>query len=291
MFSKRIVLILMLSVFAVVGCIDLQDPTSLTDNLGPTFVGLGDWVWLDKNQDGIQDVGEPGIDGILVSLHDCDGNFISSDITHGMGFYELNGFESGDYQVHFTLPEGYAFTAMRAESDTTLDSDVDPLTGFTTCLTLVDTIPEPSIDAGMYFETMPAGCAHGKGYWKNHLDEVAGLLPITLGEDDGEKSLVVSDTDVAYDVLQQHTYGEPSIGITKVYAHLLTAKLSIANGADGSEAEDAIDEADAFLSGHDWNDWDGLSRDDKRMVQRMIGSFHVSSSNDDCPEDDDEDDD
>ncbi len=285
----RTLLLLVFLVFAATGCIENPVLTSPNDDVGITFDGLGDWVWIDKNQNGIQDSDESGYAGVLVSLHDCDGNFISSDITNDLGNYELDGYDSGDYMVHFTLPEGYAFTNMRADSNATLDSDVDPLTGFTTCITLVDSLPEPTIDAGIYPEVILLGCAHGKGYWKNHLDEVDELLSITLGEEDGEKSLVVSDTDIAYGVLQQHTYGEPSNGITKVYAHLLTAKLSIANGADGSEAEDAIAEADAFLSDHDWNDWDDLSHDERQLVQRMIGSFHVSSASDDCPDDEEED--
>jgi hypothetical protein len=403
----RILILLVVLAFTATGCIENLALTSPNDEVGTTFNGLGDWVWVDKNQNGIQDVDESGFPGVLVSLHDCDGNFISSDTTNDLGNYELGGYDSGDYMVHFTLPDGYAFTNMHADSNTTVDSDADPLSGFTTCITLVDTLPEPTIDAGiyplfstsalgdwvwldenrnglqddgelgvpdvlvtltdcdgvwvmadttetdgsysfsevypgdyqvvfslpeghvftvmhadsnsavdsdvdpatgatlcltladgvmnydvdagMYPQALPLGCAHGKGYWKNHLDEVDELLSITLGEEDGEKSLVVSDTDIAYDVLQQHTYGEPSNGITKVYAHLLTAKLSIANGADGSEAEDAIAEADAFLSVHDWNDWDDLSHDDRQLVQRMIGTFHVTSASDDCPDDEEED--
>ena len=38
-------------------------------------VSLGDWVWYDGNQDGIQDPGEPGVSDLLVNLYTCDEDF------------------------------------------------------------------------------------------------------------------------------------------------------------------------------------------------------------------------
>ncbi len=184
------------------------------------------------------------------------------------------------------LPDGYAFTMQGAGSDTTLDSDVDPATGITAFLALADSVINLDVDAGIYAAFTGTGCAHGKGYWKNHLAEVDEMLPLTLGDEGGAKSLVVDDPRIAYGVLQQHTYGHPSNGITKLYAHLLTAKLSIANGADGSGAEDAVNSADAFLADYDWNDWDSLSKDDMRMVHKLQGSFKVYSVGDDCSDGD-----
>ena len=77
----------------------------------------------------------------------------------------------------------------------------------------------------------------------------------------------------AYDILTQKVYGVPSNGITKLYAHLLTAKLNIVGFANPEDVYDAIQAADDFLSDHDWQDWDTLSKDDRKMVQQWKGMF------------------
>ena len=38
---------------------------------------LGDKVWLDKDKDGIQDSGEPGVKDVKVRLYNCSGNLHS----------------------------------------------------------------------------------------------------------------------------------------------------------------------------------------------------------------------
>ena len=116
------------------------------------------------------------------------------------------------------------------------------------------------------------GCSHTIGYWKTHAgfgpqdDMVSGYLPIWLGDEDGDKSLAVTDASIAVDVLKMKTYGKSSNGITKLYAQLLGSKLSVASGASDDDIADAIADADAFLADHDWTDWNKLSDDDQDMV-------------------------
>ncbi len=78
---------------------------------------------------------------------------------------------------------------------------------------------------------------------------------------------------IAYNVLRQRVYGSPSNGITKLYAQLLGAKLSIADGAGDGAVAMAIAAADAFLASHDWTDWNGLSTAQKDMVMAWHGMF------------------
>jgi len=119
----------------------------------------------------------------------------------------------------------------------------------------------------------PIGCSLTIGFWKTHAgfgrqaDVVTPLLPIWLGDEDGDKSLYVDDAAMAVDVLKKKTYGNNSNGITKLYAQLLGTKLNLANGSDGTDVSVGIAEADAYLADHDWNDWDGLSDDDQDMVE------------------------
>ncbi len=118
------------------------------------------------------------------------------------------------------------------------------------------------------------GCTYTIGKWKNwtglgngnQTDIVTPLLPVSLGDDGGSKTLVVTDVEMAVDVLRKKTYGRNRNGITKLYAQLLAAKLNVANGADGSDATAAIAAADAFLADHDWTDWDGLGDDQETVL-------------------------
>ena len=104
------------------------------------------------------------------------------------------------------------------------------------------------------------GCTHTIGYWKTHAglkkqeDVVTQYLPIDLGDAGGAKTITVTDNVMAVDVLNMKTYGKNSNGITKLYAQLLAAKLSISDGADSGPVSDVISNADAFLADNDWND-------------------------------------
>ena len=70
---------------------------------------IGDYVWLDANQDGIQDPDENGIPNVLVTLKDGAGQFIESTHTAADGSYLFTGKTAGDYIVQVdtsTLPPG-----------------------------------------------------------------------------------------------------------------------------------------------------------------------------------------
>ena len=53
---------------------------------------LGDFIWDDLNQDGVQDPNEPGIPNVTVAIEDCSGTVITTVPTDGTGFYEYNEF-------------------------------------------------------------------------------------------------------------------------------------------------------------------------------------------------------
>ena len=118
----------------------------------------------------------------------------------------------------------------------------------------------------------PGGCTRTIGYWKTHAgfgpqaDVVTPLLPIWLGTNGGAKSIQVTTAAMAVDFLKQNVYGTQSNGITKLYAQLLGAKLSIASGASDVDVAATIAAADAFLATHNYLDWSSLSKPDKAMV-------------------------
>src|SRR5699024_11816964 len=103
---------------------------------------IGDYVWIDKNKDGIQDDNEEVLEGVKVELIDEDGNVIDSTETDEKGLYIFDELVAGDYQVKFTLTEEqakkYKFTKQNAGDDTTVDSDADVETGLTKVIELND---------------------------------------------------------------------------------------------------------------------------------------------------------
>jgi serine-aspartate repeat-containing protein C/D/E len=124
---------------------------------------IGDQVWDDLDEDGTNDPGEPGIDGVTVFLYEC-GDVVGvdapqqSDVTASGGFYGFDNLDPNvDYFVFFdpsTLPAGYVFTAQNSGTDDTDDSDVDA-TGQTACIAL---------DPGENDDTNDAGALPAEGF-------------------------------------------------------------------------------------------------------------------------------
>ena len=127
----------------------------------PPVAKLGDYVWLDKDGDGIQDPTETGINGVLVQLQDCDGNlldfqFTTTDPNDPLkdGWYLFDNLTPGDYRVQFFALPGYEFTLPNVGVNDAIDSDADPLTGITHCVTLGPGDMNLTVDAGMYIPAM-----------------------------------------------------------------------------------------------------------------------------------------
>jgi hypothetical protein len=114
---------------------------------------LGDFVWLDTNQNGIQDPGETGVEDINVSLSgtDADGNAIQlSTTTDSNGNYLFDGLPAGTYQLtFFNLPTSdFEFTLSNVGNDDT-DSDVD-MNGTTGVISLSLGQCDLTVDAGIF---------------------------------------------------------------------------------------------------------------------------------------------
>jgi hypothetical protein len=79
----------------------LTDDNVLTFDFGYRGTGsIGDRVWLDFNANGVQDPGEPGMNGVTVKLFDSTGNEIASTVTSGDGNYKFNNLAPGTYTVN-----------------------------------------------------------------------------------------------------------------------------------------------------------------------------------------------
>ena len=86
---------------------------ALGSDLGLGNLTLGNLVWNDKNDNGVHDNGEPGIDGVNIDIFAADpstGDRINSSLgtatTAGGGLYQFTGLSAGAYYLEFNAP-GY----------------------------------------------------------------------------------------------------------------------------------------------------------------------------------------
>lgn len=110
---------------------------------------LGDFVWDDLNEDGVQDSGEPGIANIDVALRRSNGLLIASTTTNNDGFYCFEGLKQGLYFVEFEVPNGYVSSPMNSTSNSDIDSDADE-TGATPLFSLAHGFSLKNVDAGFF---------------------------------------------------------------------------------------------------------------------------------------------
>ncbi|MFO0802292.1 MAG: SdrD B-like domain-containing protein [Gemmataceae bacterium] len=114
---------------------------------------LGNFVWRDDNGNGVQNAGEPGIDGIPVQLLDSLGNVIAQTTTAGGGLYSFPGLIAGNYSLRFGNSNGtitFVRTARDAGGNDAIDSDADPVTGQTGTYTLAAGQTNNTVAQGLY---------------------------------------------------------------------------------------------------------------------------------------------
>jgi len=119
----------------------------------PVLLSLGDLVWYDQNQNGLQDAGEPGYNGITVDLYEnaiCTGSPSASTTTGatgGDGFYEFTDLSAGDYCLQFgTIPAGWSISPVD-QGDGSKDSSAD---GSGQIANISLTADDPDEDMGIY---------------------------------------------------------------------------------------------------------------------------------------------
>ncbi|MBN8545883.1 MAG: choice-of-anchor A family protein [Ignavibacteria bacterium] len=127
-----------------------ENKTTVDAGLYVNFITIGDKVWKDLNNDGIQDANEPGIPGVTVKLYDCNNTLITTTVTDANGIYQFCcSIGGGSYYVEFVLPSGYVFSPKDAGSDDTKDSDADVTTGKTACFNISGGQTNLTLDAGI----------------------------------------------------------------------------------------------------------------------------------------------
>ncbi|MBU4234741.1 MAG: DUF11 domain-containing protein [Proteobacteria bacterium] len=112
---------------------------------------LGDFVWLDRNANGVQN-SEPGINNVTVNLLDAGSTLVATTTTNASGAYSFTINHAADYYVEVVKPATYFISPKDAAAPATdaTDSDISTGTGRTNVITVNygDTIT--TVDAGLY---------------------------------------------------------------------------------------------------------------------------------------------
>jgi serine-aspartate repeat-containing protein C/D/E len=110
---------------------------------------IGDFVWEDKNYNGVQDGGESGIANVTVKLLNSANTVLATTTTDSSGKYLFSNLNPGDYKVQVVEPSGYYVTKQDQGSDNAKDSDINS-SGITALTTLSAGEDDLSWDAGLY---------------------------------------------------------------------------------------------------------------------------------------------
>lgn len=135
---------------------------------------VGDTVWYDQNADGLQNTGEPGVKKFTVRITGTDdlGNPVDRTTQTGetgvsgiTGKYSFPNLRAGDYRVTFepanfsasgVLP-GWRFTSKYQGSDSSADSNGDPVTGISDQFTLLAGMNRSDLDQGVVYDLAEIG--------------------------------------------------------------------------------------------------------------------------------------
>ena len=127
---------------------DVDPNTNLTIDFGfhrppPDSVSLGNYVWVDANNDGVVSPGESGINGVTVRLLNGSGTAVlATQLTSGGGFYLFSDLVPGDYVVEVVTPIGFiSSTGGGTEPASDPDNDRDNDDNGTTAGTVVRSLP------------------------------------------------------------------------------------------------------------------------------------------------------
>ena len=120
--------------------------------IGAGFVqpaSVGKFVWLDSNNNGVQDADEKGLTGVVVTL--LEGSTpVAMTVSSEGGFYSFTNLIPGSaYSLRFDTPTGFGVSPQNAGADDDLDSDIGIVSGETAVFALSQGTNKLDVAAGL----------------------------------------------------------------------------------------------------------------------------------------------
>jgi SdrD B-like domain/Secretion system C-terminal sorting domain len=127
---------------------------------------LGDFVWLDGNKNGVQELGEGGVQGVTVELFESTNltTPVQTTATDASGSYYFR-VNPNTYVVKFGAKAGFTRTITSGSPDS--GSDADQTTGLTAPVTIGVGQRNYNVDAGLYTTTLPVKMIYFVGAERN----------------------------------------------------------------------------------------------------------------------------
>ena len=213
----------------------LATPAAAQDCGGETPVVCG-FVWNDASNNGIQDLGETGIAGQLVTLSDGTDILQAYTDINGFFYFEVDGGSSYTLSIETSSIGPTALPATpNVGPDDTVDSD-GMSNGTTTSVSFVAaTFGALDYDFGFYIPQAQSLGTGTPGYWKNHPE--AWPDSIVIGG-------VTYDRDTAIYWLKR--VGKDKT--TTMFSSLVSAKLNVLTGNVSWCVDATIAQADAWMA-------------------------------------------
>ncbi len=114
----------------------------------PNNGAIGGYVWNDDNANGNDDNESRRLE-VPVYLTDCNGTVLRTSSTQNQGLYNFSGIASGNYKVKVDAPVGTHFSPKNTGASTNTDSDINPQSSTTDCISLVQNEHSLNINAGL----------------------------------------------------------------------------------------------------------------------------------------------
>jgi hypothetical protein len=196
--------------------------------------GVCGTVFNDANNNGVQDATESGIEGVKVFVCQlCDGTDTLETETGPGGFYMID-LPPGPTTVSVLIPTGTQASPTDVGDDS-FDSDGTPNGGGFSVATNVPANGRAT-DFGFYTLPVASPGTGTPGYWKNH-PEAWPVPSITIGGISYTKAQAIA---WLMNVGKDKT--------TTMFSHLVSAKLNLLIGNDGSCVNPTIAAADAWMA-------------------------------------------
>ena len=153
---------------------------------------IGNYVWCDRNANGLQEDDENGFANVSVMLTFPDGTTYTK-LTDANGNYQFVNLGPGTYTLNFTTPAG--FMASPALVGSNREKDSDPINGKVT-VNVGASVNDYSIDAGFYIKKcpVPGPCGPGSTYL-NILKNGNFTSPVVAGVTPGNTYTGTANTD------------------------------------------------------------------------------------------------